>query len=85
MLQHQRQRMKRRKEFIMKHYSTRDKEKAIFTAVVGVIMLIVAVWLIIAEIAEAERIKPDVEYPMVNQCITWEGAGYSGIWGGAEK
>ena len=85
MLQHQRQRTKRRKEFIMKHYSTRDKEKAIFTAVVGVIMLIVAVWLIIAEIAEAERIKPDVVYPMVNQHITWEGAGYSGIWGGAEK
>ena len=64
----------------MRHYSTRDKEKAIFTAVVGVIMLIVAVWMIIAEIAEAERIKPDVEYPMVNQHITWEGAGYSGIY-----
>ena len=64
----------------MKHYNTRDKEKAIFTAIVGVVMLIVAVWLIVAEIAEAERIKPDVEYPMVNQNITWEGAGYSGIY-----
>ena len=82
---HQRQRTKRRKGLSMKHYSTRDKEKAIFTAIVGVIMLIVAVWLIIAEIAEAERIQPDRVYPMVNQNITWEGAGYSGIWGGAEK
>ena len=69
----------------MKHYTTREHEKAIFTAICGMIAIILAVWLIIAEIAEAERIRPDVEYPMVNQCITWEGAGYSGIWGGAEK
>ena len=85
MLQHQRQRTKRRKEFIMKYYSTKNRGKEIFIAIVGVIMIIVTVWLIIAEIAEAERNRPDVEYPMVNQCITWEGAGYSGIWGGAEK
>ena len=64
----------------MKYYSTRDREKAIFTAVIGVIMLIVAVWLIAAEIAEAEKIRPDRVYPMVNQGITWEGAGYDGIY-----
>ena len=69
----------------MKHYSTREREKAIFTAICGMIAIIMAVWMSIMAMKEDDRIKPDVEYPMVNQCITWEGAGYSGIWGGAEK
>ena len=64
----------------MKHYTTRDREKAIFTAICGVVAIILAVWMSIMAMKEAERIKPDVEYPMVNRNITWEGAGYSGIW-----
>ena len=64
----------------MKHYTTRDREKAIFTAICGVIAIILAVWMSIAAAKEADRIKPDVEYQMVNRNITWEGAGYSGIW-----
>lgn len=80
MLEHQRQRTKRRKEFIMRHYTTRDREKAIFTAICGVIAIILAVWISIAYMKEADRIKPDVEYPMVNRNITWDGAGYSGIY-----
>ena len=64
----------------MRHYTTRDREKAIFTAICGVIAIILAVWMSIAAMKEADRIKPDVEYPMVNRCITWEGAGYSGIY-----
>ena len=69
-----------------KHYNTREKEKAIFTAVMGLIMLVVAVWLTLASVAEANRIKPDKVYPMVNQNIVWEGAGYNGIYAkGAEQ
>ena len=64
----------------MRHYSTREREKAIFTAICGVIAIILAVWMSIMAMKEADRIKPDVEYPMVNQNITWEGAGYSGIY-----
>ena len=64
----------------MKHYTTREHEKAIFTAICGVIAIILAVWMSVAAMKEADRIKPDVEYPMVNQHITWEGAGYSGIY-----
>ena len=64
----------------MRHYTTRDREKAIFTAICGVIAIILAVWMCIMAMKEADRIKPDVEYPMVNQNITWEGAGYSGVW-----
>ena len=64
----------------MKHYSTREREKAIFTAIIGVIAIILAVWITLAGMKEADRIKPDVEYPMVNQHISWEGAGYSGIY-----
>ena len=64
----------------MRHYSTRDREKSIFTAICGVFAIILAVWMSIAAMKEAERIKPDVEYPMVNRNITWEGAGYSGIY-----
>ena len=64
----------------MKHYTTREREKAIFTAICGVVAIILAVWMSIMAMKEAERIKPDVEYPMVNRNITWEGAGYSGIW-----
>ena len=64
----------------MKHYTTRDREKAIFTAICGMVAIILAVWMSIMAMKEADRIKPDVEYPMVNQHITWEGAGYSGIY-----
>ena len=64
----------------MKHYTTREREKAIFTAICGVVAIILAVWMSIMAMKEADRIKPDVEYPMVNRSITWEGAGYSGIW-----
>ena len=64
----------------MKHYSTRDREKAIFTAICGMVAIILAVWMGIMAMKEAERIRPDVEYPMVNQSIVWEGAGYSGIY-----
>lgn len=64
----------------MRHYSTREREKAIITAICGVIAIILAVWITLAGMKEADRIKPDVEYPMVNQHITWEGAGYSGIY-----
>ena len=46
------------------------------------IAIILAVWMSIAAMKEADRIKPDVEYPMVNQHITWEGAGYDGFRGG---
>ena len=64
----------------MKHYSTREREKAIFTAICGVLAIILAVWLSIVAAKETDRIKPDRVYPMVNQNITWEGAGYSGIY-----
>ena len=80
MLQHQRQRMKRRKEMFMRHYSTKDREKAIFAFVMGLIAIIVAVWFAFFVPAKVHT-KPDRVYPMVNQRITWEGAGYSGIYG----
>ena len=64
----------------MKHYSTFEREKAIFTAICGVLAIILAVWLSIVAAKETDRIKPDRVYPMVNQNITWEGAGYSGIY-----
>ncbi|MBO7710747.1 MAG: hypothetical protein J6S83_09780 [Lachnospiraceae bacterium] len=62
----------------MKHYSTFDREKAIFAFVMGLIAIIFAAWLAFAPIEEHQA--PDVVYPMVNQHITWEGAGYSGIY-----
>ena len=64
----------------MRNYSTFEREKAIFTAICGVIAIILAVWIGIVAMKEADRIKPDVEYQMVNKNITWEGAGYSGIY-----
>lgn len=68
----------------MRNYTTRDREKAIFALVVGVIMIILAGWF--AFFAPVEKhTAPDAIYPMVNQNIAWEGAGYSGIWGGAGK
>ena len=63
----------------MKHYTTRDREKAIFAFVMGLIAIILAVWF--AFFAPVEKhTAPDAVYPMVNQRITWEGAGYSGIY-----
>ena len=63
----------------MKHYSTRLRGKAIFMLFI-VLLAVVAVVLLAVLPAEAHT-EPDVIYPMVNQNITWEGAGYSGIWG----
>ena len=45
-----------------------------------VLLAVVAVVLLAVLPAEAHT-EPDVIYPMANQKITWEGAGYSGIWG----
>ena len=65
----------------MRNYTTRDREKAIFALVVGVIMIILAGWF--AFFAPVEKhTAPDAIYPMVNQNITWEGAGYDGFRGG---
>ena len=66
----------------MKNYTTRDKEKAIFAMVMGLIAIVLAAWLAIAPVEK--HTEPDYVFPMVNQRITWEGAGYSGIWGGAK-
>ena len=66
--------------FFMRNYNTRDREKAIFAFVMGMIAIIVAVWFAFFVPAEVHT-KPDRVYPMVNQRITWEGAGYSGIYG----
>ena len=63
----------------MKYYSTRLRGKAIFMLFI-VLLAVVAVVLLAVLPAEAHT-EPDVIYPMVNQNITWEGAGYSGIWG----
>lgn len=68
----------------MKYYSTKSREKAIFAGVVGLIMIVMAVWFAFFAPVEVHT-APDQIFPMVNEHITWEGAGYSGIWGGAEK
>ncbi len=66
----------------MKNYSTRDREKAIFALVMGLIAIVLAAWL--AFMPMEAHTEPDTVYEMVNQRISWEGAGYSGIWGGAK-
>ena len=66
----------------MRHYTTRDKEKAIFALVMGVVAIILAVWFAFFVPVE-QHTKPDVIYQMVNKNIRWEGAGYDGFWGGA--
>ena len=63
----------------MRNYSTRDKEKAIFAFVMGIIAIILAGWL--AFMPMEKHTAPDAVFPMVNQRITWEGAGYSGVYG----
>ena len=67
----------------MKYYSTKSREKAIFAGFVGLIMIVLAAWF--AFFAPVEKhTAPDAIYPMVNQHITWEGAGYDGFRGGAK-
>lgn len=61
----------------MKYYNTKDKEKAIFLVAIILVMVGVTVWLAVMP-AEAHP-APDYVYPMVNQNITWEGAGYDGF------
>ena len=66
-----------------RHYNTRDREKAIFAGVLGLIAIIMAVWF--AFFAPVEKhTEPDYVFPMVNQHITWDGAGYDGFRGGAK-
>ena len=65
----------------MRHYTTREREKAIFAFVMGLIAIILAAWL--AFMPMEKHTAQDAVYPMVNQHITWEGAGYDGFRGGA--
>ena len=67
----------------MRNYSTFDREKAIFAGIVGLIMIVLAVWFAFFAPVE-QHTAPDAVYPMVNQNIEWSGAGYDGIWGGAK-
>lgn len=60
-----------------KHYSTKNREKAIFAGVVGLIMMVLAAWFAFAPVEK--HTAPDQIFPMANQRITWEGAGYDGI------
>lgn len=60
-----------------KNYSTRDKEKAIFAGVLGVIAVILAAWFAFAPVEK--HTAPDQIFPMANQRIEWSGAGYDGI------
>ena len=71
------------KGFFMKHYTTRDKEKAIFAFVMGLILIVLAAWFAFFAPVEVHT-APDAVYPMTNQRITWEGAGYDGFRGGAK-
>ena len=63
-----------------KHYSTKNREKAIFAGVVGLIMIVLAEWLAVVVPVE-KHTAPDAVYPMVNQKIEWSGAGYDGFRG----
>lgn len=62
----------------MKHYSTRDREKAIFALFMGMIAIVLAAWMAFVAPVEVHT-EPDAVYPMVNQNISWEGAGYDGF------
>ena len=66
----------------MKNYSTRDREKAIFALVMGLIAIVLAAWMAFAPVER--HTAPDAVYPMVNQKIEWSGAGYDGFRGGAK-
>lgn len=59
------------------HYSTREREKAIFAIVMGIIAMVLAAWFAFAPVEK--HTAPDQIFPMANQRITWEGAGYDGI------
>jgi len=45
------------------------------------IMAVVLGMLVYLNIWVEREPEPDVSFPMVNQNITWEGAGYNGIYG----
>ena len=47
----------------------------------AIVLLTVVAVVVLALLPAEAHTEPDVVYPMVNQGITWEGAGYNGIWG----
>lgn len=59
------------------HYSTREREKAIFAIVMGMIAVVLAAWFAFAPVEQ--HTAPDQIFPMANQRIEWSGAGYDGI------
>ncbi len=46
-----------------------------------VVLLAVVAVVVLAVLPAEAHTEPDVIYPMVNQHITWEGAGYDGVYG----
>ena len=47
----------------------------------AIVLLAVVAVVVLALLPAEAHTEPDVVYEMVNRNITWEGAGYSGIWG----
>jgi len=63
-------------------YSTKPWKKV---ALMMMVLITIAnvLWICLRE-DNTPRWKVAVEYPMVNSGIEWSGAGYNGIYGGAE-
>lgn len=65
-----------------KHYNRYEKESKVFAAAALLVMLALIVLIImqICGLFDEPLWKPTVEYPMVNQNISWEQSYHGGAW-----
>ena len=78
MLPHQRS--EREKRMNHNHYSTKRNIWELVAMILAILFLLAMIGLNL--FVRAEPDPEVVTYPMVNSRIVWEGAGYSGIYGG---
>ena len=68
----------------MKKYSTIERERKVFAAVMAIICLLLITWMVleICGVFDGPVWKPDTEYPLANSNISWEQTFFPGGFGG---
>lgn len=66
----------------MRKYSTIDKERKVFAAVMIIIILLLITWMVleICGVFDAPVWKPDKVYPLANANVSWEQSFHHGSW-----
>lgn len=67
-----------------KHYTTAEKERKVFAAVMLALLVIIVIWGVLEACGIMQKVDwpATVEYPMANANVSWEQTFHPGAWSG---